>query len=80
MKKIIAVLMCMFLLTLCLVSCGKDNKTEVESSASEVTDATTEDSKDTTTPTDTGEYDTVDEGGIGEAGGEDDEKNWSKPY
>ncbi len=83
MKKIIAVLMCLFLLTLCVVSCAKNNDPE-ESDTVTVTDVTTADnSKDTKAPetNPTTKEPEEEEEQLGEAGGDKSgDTNWTKPY
>ena len=83
MKKIIAVLMCLFLLTLCVVSCAKDDTPE-ESDTVTASDVTTANNPSATkpsesTPTTTKPEDKEEQ--LGEAGGEKvEDTNWTKPY
>ena len=83
MKKIIAILMCMLLLTLCFIACNKGD--DVENTDSQgVSDTVTDNSGETgdeggdTSDTDASK-DTEEEG-IGEAGNNNADGNWTKPY
>lgn len=83
MKKIIAVLMCMLLLTACFVSCNKDDVPETTDS-DEISDTVTDnggetgdDGKDTS---DTEPNNKTEDDGIGEAGNNSADESWTKPY
>lgn len=84
MKKIIAILMCMLLLTMCFVSCKDDEVTE-NTDTQEVSDTVADESGSDTNddggnkPDNGNTNDTVNDG-IGEAGDNNSEGNWTKPY
>ena len=83
MKKFIAVLICMLLLTSCFIACNKDDDVE-NTDSQEVSDTVTDNSGETgdeggdTSDTDASK-DTEEEG-IGEAGNNNADGNWTKPY
>ena len=83
MKKFMAVLICMLLFTVCLVSCGKGDEPK-ESNTVESMDTATGGETNEPPASDTNPPDTGDNGGkneaIGEAGGENNDDNWTKPY
>ena len=80
MKKFIAILICMLLLTTCFVSCTKTDVPE-NTDSQEVSDTIGETENNggetsDTDPADSGEKDD----GIGEAGNNNADGNWTKPY
>ena len=82
MKKIIAILMCMLLLTLCFISCNKEDVSENTDSQA-ISDTVTDNSDETDDnggdTSDTGTTNDTEDEGIGEAGNSAD-ANWTKPY
>ena len=84
MKKIIAILMCMLLLTMCFVSCKDDEVTE-NTDTQEVSDTVADESGSDTNDVDgnkpdNGNTNDTEDEGIGEAGDNNSEGNWTKPY
>ena len=83
MKKFIAILICMLLLTTCFVSC-KNNEVPEDTEAPEVSDTVTDNSGETDDEggdtSDTDASKDTEEEGIGEAGNNNADGNWTKPY
>ena len=83
MKKIIAILMCMLLLTLCFISCNKEDVSENTDSQA-ISDTVTDNSGETDDnggdTSDTGTTNDTEDEGIGEAGNNNADGNWTKPY
>ena len=83
MKKIIAILMCMLLLTMCFASCKDDEITEntdTQEVSDTVIDNGTETDDDGNDTSDTNPVGGEKDDGIGEAGDNNSEGNWTKPY
>ena len=83
MKKFIAVLICMFLLTSCFVACNNGDVPE-NTDSQEVSDTVTDNSDETGNEggdtSDTDASKDTEEEGIGEAGNNNADGNWTKPY
>ena len=83
MKKFIAVLICMFLLTSCFVACNNGDVPE-NTDSQEVSDTVTDNSGETGNEggdtSDTDASKDTEEEGIGEAGNNTADGNWTKPY
>ena len=83
MKKIIAILMCMLLLTLCFISCNKEDvseNTDSQAISDTVTDNSGETGDEGGDTSDTDASKDTEEEGIGEAGNNNADGNWTKPY
>ena len=82
MKKFIAVLICMLLLTSCFIACNKGDDVENTDSQA-ISDTVTDNSGETDDnggdTSDTGTTNDTEDEGIGEAGNSAD-RNWTKPY
>lgn len=81
MKKIVAILMCVCLLTVCFVSCKNDEITEntdTQAGADTTTDVT--DGNGDVNGDTPGNTDETQGEGIGEAGDNNSDGNWTKPY
>ena len=82
MKKFIAILICMLLLTTCFVACTKDDvseNTDSQATSDTVTDNSGETDDNGGDTSDTGTTNDTEDEGIGEAGNSAD-ANWTKPY
>ena len=83
MKKFIAILMCMLLLTMCFVSCDKTEvpeNTDTDEISDTVIDNGTETDDDGNDTSDTNPVGGEKDDGIGEAGDNNADVNWTKPY
>ena len=83
MKKFIAILICMLLLTMCFASCKDDEVTEntdTQEVSDTVIDNGTETDDDGNDTSDTDPAGGEKDDGIGEAGDNNADVNWTKPY
>lgn len=79
MKKFIAILICMLLLTTCFVACTKDDVSE-DTETQEVSDTIGETENNGVETSDTEPEGGAEDDGIGEAGNNNADGNWTKPY
>ena len=79
MKKFIAILICMLLLTTCFVACTKDDVSE-DTETQEVSDTIGETKNNGGETSDTEPEAGAEDDGIGEAGNNNADGNWTKPY
>lgn len=79
MKKFIAILICMLLLTTCFVACTKDDVSE-DTETQEVSDTIGETENNGGETSDTEPKGGAEDDGIGEAGNNNADGNWTKPY